>query len=175
MKKSNYVSNSFAYLALASGTIWFGGYVARLLVTFQLFEPADFSLKTFITNSNFPAIIQAIHPLINLTFFTYLVFVVFFSLYLISTRLKFKQNGWLFIITMIVYVTLPFEVVLMLIDYKLIILFLESNFSSGEILQLITKRITTLNSFPIILLLSYLAIPYFLVFKPFTLSSKNEN
>lgn len=175
MKKSNSLSNSLGFLALASGIIWFGGYVARLLVTFQLFEPEDLSLKSFVTNNNLPSMIQAVHPLVNLTFFAFIVFVVFFTLFLIFTRLKFKQNGWLFIIAMIVYITLPFELILMLIDYKLVILFLASDFSSGEILELVTKRISTLNSFPIILLLSYIAIAYFLVFKPFTTNSKNEN
>jgi hypothetical protein len=34
---------------------------------------------------------------------------------------------------------------------------------------------TNLNSFPIILILSYLAIPFFLVFRPLTQNIKNEN
>ena len=175
MRKSNILTNIFSYLSLVSGIIWFGSYVARLLVTYQLFEPEDLTLKNYINASTLPVVIQTIHPLVNLTFFSYLIFVTFFTIFLILSSLKFKQNGWMFIISMIVYLTLPFEAILLVIDYKLIVLFLSSNFSSGDIIKLLIERITTLNSFPIIMFFSYLAIPYFLLFKPFTLNSNNEN
>lgn len=172
---SNKFSSIFGFLALASGSIWFGAYIARLLTTYQMFEPTEAVLKDYITNNNLPAIIQTTFPLVNLTFFTYLVLILSFSLYLISTHLKLKQNGWLLIISMIIYLTLPFEAVLLMIDYKLIVLFLNEQFASVEVLQLIIDRITLLSSFPIILLLSYLSIPFFLVVKPFTLISNDEN
>jgi hypothetical protein len=175
MKMSNKFSSIFGFLALASGSIWFGAYIARLLTTYQMFEPTEAVLKDYITNNNLPAIIQTTFPLVNLTFFTYLVLILSFSLYLISTHLKLKQNGWLLIISMIIYLTLPFEAVLLMIDYKLIVLFLNEQFASVEVLQLIIDRITLLSSFPIILLLSYLSIPFFLVVKPFTLISNDEN
>jgi hypothetical protein len=76
---------------------------------------------------------------------------------------------------MIIYLTLPFEILLLMIDYKLIVLFINEQFASEDILKLITERITLLSSFPIILLLSYLSIPFFLVVKPFTIKSQNEN
>ena len=172
---SNKFSSIFGFLALASGSIWFGAYIARLLTTYQMFEPTEAVLKDYLTNNNLPAIIQTTFPLVNLTFFTYLVLILSFSLYLISTHLKLKQNGWLLIISMIIYLTLPFEAVLLMIDYKLIVLFLNEQFASVEVLQLIIDRITLLSSFPIILLLSYFSIPFFLVVKPFTLISKDEN
>ena len=172
---SNKFSSIFGFLALASGSIWFGAYIARLLTTYQMFEPTEVVLKDYITNNNLPAIIQTTFPLVNLTFFTYLVLILSFSLYLISTHLKLKQNGWLLIISMIIYLTLPFEAVLLMIDYKLIVLFINEQFASVEVLQLIIDRITLLSSFPIILLLSYLSIPFFLVVKPFTLILKDEN
>lgn len=171
MKKRDTLSSTFGFLALVSGSIWFGSYVARLIVTYQLFEPEELVLKSYLSNTNLPEIIRTIHPLINLTFFSYIIFIVLFTLFIISTKLKFKENGWLFIISMIVYLTFPLEAILMSLDYKMIILFFNSNFTSGEILKLITERLTMLNSFPIILFMSYLAIPYFLVFKPFTLRS----
>ncbi len=89
--------------------------------------------------------------------------------------MKFKENGWLLIVSLIIFLTLPLESILLMIDYKLIVLFLNEQFASEDVLKLIIERITMLSSFPIILLLSYLSIPYFLVFKPFTLKSENEN
>lgn len=175
MKKSNKFSSIFGFLALASGSIWFGAYIARLLTTYQMFEPTELVLKNYITSNNLPAIIQTIFPLVNLTFFAYIVLIFSFTIFLIFTPLKLKANGWLFIISMIIFLTLPFETVLLMIDYKLIVLFINEQFASEEILKLIIERITLLNSFPIILILSYLSIPFFLFVKPFSIKSKDEN
>lgn len=169
MKNRDSFSSTFGFLALVSGSIWFGSYVARLIVTYQLFEPEDLVLKSYVSNANLPEIIRTIHPLINLTFFSYIIFIVLFTLFVISSKLKFRENGWLLIISMIVYLTFPLEAIFMSMDYRMIILFFDSNFTSDEILKLITERLSILNSFPIILFMSYLTIPYFLVFKPFTL------
>jgi hypothetical protein len=175
MKKNNKLSSLLGYIALASGSIWFGAYISRLLTTYQMFEATELALKTYINSANLPAIIQTTFPLVNLTFFSYLILIISFTLFIISTTMKFKENGWLLIISLIIYLTLPFESVLLIIDYKLIVLFLNEQFASEDVLKLIIERITMLSSFPIILFLSYLSIPYFLVFKPFILKSKNEN
>jgi len=175
MKIRKILSSMFGFLALASGSLWFGAYIARLLVTYQMFEPNELSLKSYIGNSNLPSIFQTVFPLVSLTLFSYLVMIVSFTIFIISTDLKLKENGWLFIISMIVYLTLPLETVLLSIDYKLFIIFINEQFSSNDILKLIIERITILSSFPVILILCYLTVPYFLVVKPFSIKSKNEN
>jgi len=175
MKKSNKFSSIFSVIALASGSIWFGAYIARLITTYQMFEPTELVLKHYITNNNLSTIIQTTFPLVNLTFFAYLVLILSFTIFLIFTPLKLKENGWLFIVSMIIYLTLPFEILLLMIDYKLIALFINDQFASENVLKLIIERITLLSSFPIILLLSYLSIPFFLVNKPLTIKSKDEN
>ena len=175
MKKENKLAPVFGYIALASGSIWFGAYISRLLTTYQMFEATELVLKSYITNANLPAIIQTTFPLVNLTFFSYLILIISFMLFVIFTKTKFKENGWLLIVSLIIYLTLPLESILLMIDYKLIVLFLNEQFASEDVLKLIIERITMLSSFPIILLLSYLSIPYFLVFKTFFLKSENEN
>ena len=175
MKKNSNLSSVFGYLALTSGSIWFGAYVARLLTTYQMFEETDFLLKNYLTNANLSTIFQTTFLIVNLTFYSYIVMIVAFTLFLISSRIKLKTNGWLLIVTLIIYLTLPLESLLLMIDYKLIVLFMNEQFGSEQILSLIIERMSKLSSFPIILVLSYLTIPYFLVFKPFTLETKDEN
>ena len=168
MKKENTITKIFAYISLTSGSIWLGAYISRLLTTYQMFEATELKLKSYITDSNISSIFQTTYPLVNLSIFSYLVMTISFTIFLMLTKIKLKENGWLFIITMIIYITLPFEIILLLIDYKLFIIFMNEQFTSELILQLVTERITMLSSFPIILLLSYLSIPYFLIFKPYT-------
>lgn len=175
MKKSNKYSFAFGFIALTAGSIWFGSYISRLLITFQMFEETELVLKNYITDNNLFVIFQTIFPIVNLMFYSYLVMIISFTLFLIFSRLKFKQNGWLLIITLIIYLTFPFEFILLITDYKLILLFLHEQFGSEKILQFTIERISKLNGFPIIILLSYFTIPYFLIFKPFTVTSKDEN
>lgn len=175
MKKNSKSSSLFGYLALTSGSIWFGAYVSRLLTTYQMFEETEYTLKDYISNANLSTIFQTTFPLVNLTFYSYIVMTISFTLFLILSRLKLKENGWLLIIALIIYLTLPLESLLLITDYKLIVLFLNEQFGSEQILKLVIERLSKLSSFPIILILSYLTIPYFLVFKPFTLKVKDEN
>lgn len=175
MKKSNKLSSAFGYIAFTSGSIWFGSYISRLLITFQMFEETELVLKNYITDKNLSVIFQTIFPIVNLMFYSYLVMIISFTLFLIFSKLKFKQTGWLLIITLIIYLTFPFEFILLITDYKLILLFLHEQFGSEQILQFTIERISKLNGFSIIMLLSYFTIPYFLIFKPFTVASKDEN
>ena len=175
MKKNNNLSLLFGYMALTSGSIWFGAYVSRLLTTYQMFEETEFALKNYITNENISAIFQTTFPLVNLTFYSYIIMIISFTLFLILSGLKLKENGWLLIVSLIIFLTLPLESLLLITDYKLIDLFMNEQFVSEHILKLIIERMSKLSSFPIILILSYFTIPYFLIFKPFTLKIKNEN
>ena len=175
MKNKNKLSFLFGYLALASGSIWFGAYIARLLTTYQMFEETELVLKNFINSTNLPAIVEVLSPLVILTFISYLILIVSFTLFLIFCHVKLKENGWLFIIALIIYITLPLESILLVTDYKLMVLFINEQFSSEKVLELVIERISKLSSFPIIHILSYLTIPYFLIFKPFTVKVKNEN
>ncbi|MBK9099833.1 MAG: hypothetical protein IPM14_17360 [bacterium] len=175
MKKENLLTKIFAYIALSSGSIWIGAYISRLLTTYQMFEATELNLKNYISDTNISSIFQTTYPLVNLTIFSYLIMIVSFTIFIILAKTKLRENGWLFIITMIVYITLPFEIILLLTDYKLFVLFMNEQFTSELILQLTIERITKLSSFPIILLLSYLSIPFFLIFKPFTKKTSNEN
>jgi len=175
MKKKNTLTSIFSYVALASGSIWFGAYISRLLITYQMFEPTEPVLKNFLGNSNLPAVAEVIAPLITLTVITYILLIISFTLFLFTMQMKLKENGWLFIIAGIIYLTLPFELIQLIQDVKMISLFLKADYGSAKMLLLITEWLTKLNSFPVILILSYLSIPYLLIFKPFTIKFKNEN
>ena len=175
MKKNNKLSSLFGYIALTSGSIWLGAYVSRLLTTFQMFEETEYALKNYLINANLSTIFQTIFPIVNLTFYSYIVMIIAFTLFLVLSSLRLKENGWLLIISLIIYLTLPLESILLMIDYKLIVLFMSEQFGSEQILNLVIERMIKLSSFPIILILSYLTIPFFLVYKPFTLKIKDEN
>jgi hypothetical protein len=57
----------------------------------------------------------------------------------------------------------------------MIVLVINGQFGSEKVIGLITDRQYRLSSFPIIMILSYLSIPYLLIFKPFTLKKRDED
>lgn len=171
MKNINKASKIFAYFALTSGAIWLGAYITRLTVTYQLFQEEELVLREYLNESNLPGIFETIKPTIFLSLFPYLLLIVSFTLFLFTSKINLKKNGWLFIITIIIYVMMPFEIYLMLIDYKLIIELMSNLPDTDLVIKLTIDRFENLSSFPLIEILSYLSIPFLLIFKP--LSKQN--
>ena len=175
MKNKKLTGNLAASLALVSGSIWLGAYILRMFISYRLFD-IDMNLIGNLNTANLEGFLFAFTPAVNTTFITYIIFVLSFSIFLFTSKMILKENGWLFIITLIVYITLPFEVYLMTIDYKMILgLNYSATVNADYIISLIKDRFENLSSFPVIIILSYCSAYFFLIFKPLTQKKNNEN
>ena len=166
------VSKIFQYLSVVFGVIWLGAYFTRLSLTFYLFQGNQFQLKEFITTSFLQPIFYILNPLVLLTLVTYVLFFLCFILFVLGSNIKLKQNGWLFIILILVITLAPFEFYLINLDYKILTSVFYSTFDSQYILDLTINRYKILGSFPLIHLFSFLAIIYLFLFQPL---KKNED
>ena len=174
MNALNKTSKIFAFLSVITCSLWIGSYLSRLFLSYQLFEVHDLSLKSYITSANLTGILTTMLPSITTTFVLYICFILSFVIFIIFSRIKLRDNGWLFIIAVIVLITLPFEVYLMTIDYTIICQLNCGTFNTSEIVGLLVRRIKVLGSFPLIEIFCYLSFYYFLLFRPLT-KKKNEN
>ncbi len=165
MKKLNTISKIFLYLTTVSGMLWFGSYIAKLALSYQLFQGNEFALNYYLNSQNLSAVFLTLNACTILTSISYVVFIVTFIFFLTTSHMSLKENGWLLIVSMIILITLPFEGYLMSIDYK-VFQMLKSGFNSMDILNLYVKRFKVLGSFPIIEVLSYFAIIFLILFKP---------
>lgn len=166
------VSKIFQYLSVVFGAIWLGANLSRIILTFYLFQGNHFQLKPFITDAFLQPIFYILNPLLLLTSITYPLFFLFLILFVLSARIKLKQNGWLFIILILVITLAPFEFYLINLDYKILTSVFYSAFDPHYILDMTIKRFKILGSFPLIHLFSFFAIIYLFIFQPF---KKNEN
>ncbi len=166
LKKS---SKLILFISLLSGILWLGGYTARLLITFQLFEPKDWVFKQYINTANLTGIYITLTPVITFTLITYLIFIICFTLFLIVSKVNLKTEGWLLIIALIIFITAPFELYLMTIDLKIVTNLTNSNFVLDKVTQLIIKRMSLLSNFSLIEIFSYLGIIFLVVLKPLRL------
>ena len=166
MNKLSKISKISLFLFVVSGAIWLGSYITRLSLFYQIFQPAEFVLKDFINDQNLSGIFQTLIAAVTINIIFYIVMIVTFILFILTSKLNLKQNGWLFISTVLIFISLPFELYLMFIDYKLVIMVFNGNFNSQEVLKLVIKRFTVLSSFPIVEILSYFAVIYLFLFQP---------
>lgn len=175
MKNLNKFQAFLLFITCLSGSLWLGSYMTRLFVSYRLFEDTDFILKPIYNETNLNEVLLTLLPAVTTTFVLYLIFILFFILFLFFSKIRFKQNGWFFIITLLVLVTLPFEVYLMSIDYKIISQIMSESFKSSEIIDLIIERFKVFSSFPVIEIFCYFSIIFLLIFKPLTKIAVNKN
>lgn len=168
------IQKTILTITLISGALWLGGYVSRILIGFQFFQERDFLLKNIFVSSNLETVFFSQNPVLTLVLIAYPIFIVSFFVFLFISKISLKKNGWLFIITIIVILTAPFEIYLLTIDYKIFTFVNNGNFDPNELLRLTIKRFKVLSSFPIIEIASYFAIIYLMIAKPFTKKS-DEN
>lgn len=174
MKSLSPVSKLFAVISLMAASIWIGSYLTRLFLVYQLFEGPELLLKGFVNESNIDGILVSILPSLVVHFISFIVMVIVIILFYITSKISLRYNGWLFIILIAVLLTLPFEIYLMLIDYKIIIALNNGSFDSAQIINLLRDRIKDLSSFSIVAVLTYLSFFYFIVFQPLNKEIKSE-
>lgn len=168
MKNLSKFSKYILYLTCLSGAVWLGSYITKLLITYHIFQDSDFILKDYINEQNLSEIFLTLLPAFMSTLILYTVFFVSFILFLSTAKIKLKHNGWLFIITVIIFLTFPFEAYLMNIDYKIVMLLCNNSFNSNKILDLIIERFKIFGSFPLIEIFCYFAVVFLIIFQPLT-------
>jgi hypothetical protein len=167
MKKYTTLTKIVLYISFISAVIWTGSYLLRMFLFYQLFTIRDFQLKGFLQEADLYAIFMVLLPAVTTTFFTYLLFLISFILFFWLSKIKLRENGWFFIITVIIIITAPFELFLMNIDLSIISGIYYNTYSSPEILNFVIKRFKILSSFPIIEILGFFAIFFMILFRPF--------
>ncbi len=177
MKNLNPLSRIFLLLSVISGILWIGSYTLRLVLTYQIFEGIDFTLRQYINTQNLNGIFIILNSSIIMTDILYAAFIISSIIFILISKLNLKLNGWLLIIILIIIITLPLEAYLISIDYK-IYSFVSPNsiFDNSQVLNLYIKRLKIFSSFPVIEILSYIAIIFFAIFRPLTSNKgRNEN
>lgn len=168
MKNISTISKFFAVLSLIAAAIWVGSYLSRLFLVYQLFEGPDLILKSYITNENINGILFSILPSFVVHFIAFIVMFLSTIIFYLNSKINLRYNGWLFIILIAIIITTPFEIYLMLIDYKIIMMLNNGSFDSNIVISLLRDRIKDLSSYSIVAILTYLSFYYFIVFQPLT-------
>lgn len=161
-------SRIILFLTVLTGALWMGSYFTRLMTSYQIFEGTNFTLREYITSASLPAVLRSFQPAIISTFVLYILFILFLIMFLFTSGIKIKNNGWYFIIIVLILITAPLEIYLLSIDFRLISILGTPGFDSTAALELIIRRFRIFSSFPVIEILCYFAVIYFIIFRPLT-------
>lgn len=176
--KSEIIDKLLQSIILISGSVWLGSQITKILTIYYFFQSDEFgriSLKNEILSETVNLIAYQLVPLFSVSLISYTIFIIFIIAYSIYIRKNIKKMGWLFISLAIIFLCLPFEIYLSLIDFKLFELLFYRIGDSFSILSLFEKRIQSLSSFPIISIILHFITATLVIFKPLDNRGKIEN
>lgn len=152
---------------IAAGTVcWLGGINVRAMIGFALLQFGTLEFK-----SN-------IHPTIERTIFSlvaqssiivniaYVVVLGAAIVYLRTSRLEFRKEGWLMISALLFFLFVPVEIYTMVLDVRMWLLDMSGSNDLVEFRKLFIHRLAALSGVPMIALLSYYTIIVLAVFRP---------
>ena len=156
---------SFIVLCIA-WLCWLGGINIRALVGFNLLLPGTLDFKPnihpYIERTVYGLLAQS-SSVINIS---YIVVWMTGVIFLKTTSLRLKENGWLMICVILFYMFTPVEIYTMVLDLKMWYLDHVGSNDLVEFRKLFIHRLAALAGVPMIALLCYYSAIVFAVIRP---------
>ena len=169
-------SNKIALtLLIIAAIFWLGGINIRALVGNELLNYDQFDFRKAIPPDREYTLFQTISNSSILISISYTVVLISAIWFLATTKLRFKENGWLLMSVILFFVFVPVEIYTYYLDIKFILLFYSSPPNHDELLRIFGKRLGALRGVPIIALLCYYTIIALAIFQPLKKPSLQGN
>lgn len=154
------------FVICVAALCWLGGINIRAMIGFDLLQMGTIEFK------------PNIHPYVERTVYTLLAqsslvinsaYVILWSavvVYLRTTPLRLRENGWLMMAAILFFLFTPVEIYTMVLDVRMWLL---DHFGSNDLVEfrkLLIHRLAALSGVPMIALLSYYTIIWLAIFKP---------
>lgn len=160
-------SNKIALtLLIIAAIFWLGAINVRALIQNELLNFDQFNFRTNIPPDRENTLFQLIANSSIFIIICYIMVLISAVWFLISTNLKFKENGWLIMSTILFFLFVPVEIYTYYIDIRFILLYYSHPPNHDELLRLFGMRLGALSGVPVIALLCYYTIIPIAIFKP---------
>lgn len=160
-------SNKIALMLLIFGAIfWLGAINIRALIGNELLNYDQFNFRTSIPPERENTLFQLISNSSIVIISAYFVVLVSVIWFLKTTNLKFKENGWLIMSSILFFAFVPVEVYTYYLDIKFAVLLHTNPPNHDELLRIFGKRLGALSGIPVIALFCYYTIIGLAIFKP---------
>ena len=169
MKRSTHFA---LFLIATGGVIWLGGTNIRAIMAFDLFETGTLNYKSWLPPDAERQTFHLVSQTALYTIIGYLATLTGFTMFLIKTDLKLRENGWLMMSAILFYMFVPVEIYQIVYDVQLV---LQERAIEGvinwfgvrsEAQTLLKGRLSALSGVPAIALLSYYTILVLVAWRP---------
>jgi hypothetical protein len=161
----------FLALFLLSSVIWLyalslknyeaGSLLVFGTVEFQLLIDPVSERMVYDSIAQYSIIAIASYPIVILSAFAFVK----------TTRRSLKENGWLMMSAILLFMFIPLELYCFWLDWKIVGLNYWGEWPLEEFRKAVLARVTALAGLPLIAQLCYFTIPIFVIFKPFQRNS----
>jgi len=161
------IPEKISLFVIGAGTVcWLGGINVRAMIGFSLLQFGTLEFKSNIQ----PGIERTIFSLVAqsslIVNIAYVLVVAAAVVYLRTTELRAKREGWLMISAILFFLFVPVEIYTMVLDVKMWILDMSGSNDLVEFRKLFIHRLAALSGVPMIALLSYYTIIGLAIFRP---------
>ncbi|MHC1737221.1 MAG: hypothetical protein AB9882_04360 [Ignavibacteriaceae bacterium] len=174
MQRLSKTSKIILVLLILTTIVWLGNTISRMMFTYNIFENSQLTIKYFLTDTVLKGVLIIHQPLVSISIFSYFLMLLLFVLFIIFSKLKLRENGWLFISILLILLTAPFEIFLIFKDFSLFFTLYYTDYDINGVMEIIFKRYSVFGSFMIVEILVYFSIVSLFIFQPFIKSAKNE-
>lgn len=164
LKKIN--SKWYLFGLIISGILFLGGSIYRAIISYTLFEPFSLIVRNDITYETLKQTLILIGNVNVYILISYPILLFFLIVFIVSSKISLKVNGWLFMIVILFGLFLPVEIYVGYLDLKLSTLVLFTDFNTNLALSLLIARIGALGGLPAIAFLCYITAIWLAIFQP---------
>ncbi|MDZ7763034.1 MAG: hypothetical protein U5K00_01220 [Melioribacteraceae bacterium] len=141
MQNLSKLSKTFLYLTVASFSIFIGSYIVKLAMMNQLFEPENLLLKNKFSGTDLNVTFEIMIPVFSITNFSFLLLTISYIVFLATSKTNLKKHGWLFIITIILFITAVFEWILIIkFDIKILTELMNNEIEQSTLVESFKKE-----------------------------------
>lgn len=167
MENQTNISKVILYLTCIFFIIFVGSYLVKIGMINQFFDAETLLLKPIFEGIKLESSFLTMLPVFSISVISFICFILFFVSLTVVSKINFRNEGWFFIITLLIIVTTPFELFLLLkFDINLIQKIYSNDINSIYLLEMLKQRVVALGPFPLIILFSYFIIIFLAIFKP---------
>jgi hypothetical protein len=160
------IEKAALFILIVAAITWLGGATVRLVLSGCLLVPGTLEFKSDLV----PLVERQVFRMINyasiLTLIGYAVALSGGTVFLFSTQLKFRENGWLMMAALLFYMFIPVEIYTSYLDGKMISMELWGSPEPSVFRELFIKRVAALKGVPFIALFCYYTVIGLAVWKP---------
>jgi hypothetical protein len=157
-----------ALLFMIIGAIfWLGGVNIRAIIGNDMLKPGSLSFEEYVA----PEAEREIYRLLSFAsvavMISYATVLVSGTVFLTTSDLRLKENGWLMISAILFYAFVPVELFTMVLDARMVYMEFFTTAGNDVFRELFLARVAALAGAPVIALLCYYTIIVLAVFRPF--------